>query len=39
MAILLATNFDAAELAAWWPELQRALPGERNVDGLSLIHI
>jgi glyoxylate/hydroxypyruvate reductase A len=29
MAILLATNFDAAELAAWWPELQRALPGER----------
>ena len=28
MAILLATNFDAAELAAWWPELQRALPGE-----------
>lgn len=29
MAILLATNFDAAEVAAWWPELQRALPGER----------
>lgn len=29
MAILLATNFDATELAAWWPELQRALPGER----------
>ncbi len=29
MAILLASNFDAAELAAWWPELQRALPGER----------
>ena len=29
MAVLLATNFDAAELAAWWPELQRALPGER----------
>lgn len=29
MAILLATNFDAAELAAWGPELQRALPGER----------
>jgi glyoxylate/hydroxypyruvate reductase A len=29
MAILLATNFDAAELAAWWPALQHALPGER----------
>ena len=29
MAILLATNFDAAELAAWWPALQYALPGER----------
>jgi len=29
MAILLATNFDDAELAAWWPALQRALPGER----------
>ena len=29
MAILLATNFDAAELAAWWPPLQEALPGER----------
>ena len=29
MAILLATNFDAAELAAWWPALQGALPGER----------
>jgi len=29
MAILLASNFDAAELAAWWPELQRALSGER----------
>ena len=29
MAILLATNFDAAELAAWWPALQHALPAER----------
>jgi glyoxylate/hydroxypyruvate reductase A len=29
MAILLATNFDAAELAAWGPALQHALPGER----------
>ena len=29
MAILLASNFDAAEMAAWWPELQQALPGER----------
>jgi glyoxylate/hydroxypyruvate reductase A len=29
MAILLATNFDAAELAAWWPALQHAMPGER----------
>ena len=29
MAILLATNFDAAELAAWWPALQHALPDER----------
>jgi glyoxylate/hydroxypyruvate reductase A len=29
MAVLLATNFDAAELAAWWPALQHALPRER----------
>jgi glyoxylate/hydroxypyruvate reductase A len=38
MAILLATNFDAAELASWWPALQSALPGEhllRDRSGLS----
>ena len=29
MAILLASNFDAADLDAWWPALQRALPAER----------
>jgi len=29
MAILLATQFDAADWAAWWPALQQALPGER----------
>ncbi|HEY9065924.1 MAG TPA: glyoxylate/hydroxypyruvate reductase A [Burkholderiaceae bacterium] len=29
MAILLATQFDAGDWAAWWPALQQALPGER----------
>src|SRR6266700_4011394 len=29
MAILLATQFDAGDWAAWWPALQQAFPGER----------
>ena len=31
MAILVAADFDAAEWAAWWPLLQRALPAEQLV--------
>ncbi len=31
MTILVAASFDADEWAAWWPQLQAALPGERLV--------
>ena len=31
MAILVAAGFTAEEWAAWWPELQASLPGERLV--------
>ena len=31
MSILVATDFDAAEWAQWWPVLQAALPGEHLV--------
>ena len=31
MSILVATDFDAAEWALWWPALQAAMPGEHLV--------
>lgn len=37
MAILLATNFDAAEQAQWLALLRAALPGEEFLDGHELM--
>lgn len=35
MSVLIAADFDAADWAAWWPALTKALPGERLVRSVA----